>query len=105
MDPMPVQLTIVTMIFDATDEAGLAAALARYVVMARQHPGCRNIDLCTSLTRPGRFLVIEKWENPEAQQAHFSSADMVEFAHACEGRLARPPDIDLFEGISAHDLS
>jgi hypothetical protein len=29
---------------------------------------------------------------------------MVEMARACEGLLERRPEIDLFEGISAHDL-
>jgi quinol monooxygenase YgiN len=104
MDDGPVELTIVTLAFDAADPARLSGVLARYVVMSRQHPGCRNIDLCTSLTRPGRFVVIEKWENPEAQQQHFDSPAMVDFAQACDGLLLHAPDIDLLEGVSAHDL-
>jgi quinol monooxygenase YgiN len=104
-----VELTIVTMVFDArqADEAAadrLMAVLSKYVVVSRNHPGCRNIDLCGSVTTPGRYLVIEKWESPEAQQAHFNSDDMVEMARSCEGLLQHRPDIDLFEGISAHDL-
>jgi quinol monooxygenase YgiN len=78
--------------------------LSKYVVLSRGHPGCRNIELCASVTAPGRFVVIEKWESPEAQRAHFDSPDMVEMAEACRALLARPPDIDLLEGISAHDL-
>ncbi len=104
-----VELTIVTMVFDArqADEVAadrLMAVLSKYVVVSRNHPGCRNIDLCGSVTNPGRYLVIEKWESPDAQQAHFNSDDMVEMARSCEGLLQRRPDIDLFEGISAHDL-
>jgi len=30
---------------------------------------------------------------------------MMEMAAACNGLLARPPQIDLLEGISAHDLN
>jgi hypothetical protein len=30
---------------------------------------------------------------------------MVEMAKACVGLLAAPPDIDLLEGLSAHDLA
>jgi hypothetical protein len=30
---------------------------------------------------------------------------MVEMAQACSGLLSSPPDIDLLEGISAHDLN
>jgi quinol monooxygenase YgiN len=99
-----VELTMVTMVFDSSDADTLLSILAKYVVLSRGHPGCRNIDLCASATTPGRFVVVEKWESPEAQQAHFDSPDMVEMAAACTGLLARPPAIDLLETISAHDL-
>ena len=100
-----VDLVLVTLVFDATDADRLAAVLAKYVVLSRAHPGCRNIDLCTSLTRPGRFVIVEKWESPAAQRVHFDSADMVDMARACEGLLTHPPEIDLLQGLSAHDLA
>jgi quinol monooxygenase YgiN len=99
-----VELVIVTLTFDATDTARLAAVLSKYVVMSRGHPGCRNIDFCASTTTPGRFVLIEKWESGEAQRVHFDSPEMVEMAESCKGILASPPQIDLLEGISAHDL-
>jgi quinol monooxygenase YgiN len=99
-----VELTLVTMVFDSSDPDALQSILAKYVVLSRGHPGCRNIDLCASATTPGRFVIIQKWESPAAQQAHFDSADMVEMASACTGLLASPPVIDLLESISAHDL-
>jgi quinol monooxygenase YgiN len=100
-----VDLTLVTMAFDATDPAALQAVLARYVVLSRGHPGCRNIDLALSTTRPDRFVVLQKWESPEAQRAHFDSPEMVAMADACRGLLSGPPEIDLLEPISAHDLT
>ena len=99
-----VDLTMVTMTFDAADAGALQAILARYVVVSRGHPGCRNIDLAYSTTRPERFVIVQKWATPEDQQAHFDSADMVEMARACDGILTAPPQIDLLEPISAHDL-
>jgi quinol monooxygenase YgiN len=99
-----VELTMVTMVFDSSDPEALQSILAKYVVLSRGHPGCRNIDLCASATTEGRFVVVEKWESPSAQRAHFDSAEMVEMATACTGLLARPPTIDLLETISAHDL-
>jgi quinol monooxygenase YgiN len=104
--PDEVELTIVTMAFDAAEQAvdRLLGVLSKYVVLSRGQPGCRNIDLCQSATRPHRFVVIQKWESPEAQRAHFDSAEMVDMAQACEGLLAARPEIDLLEGISAHDL-
>ncbi|MDP1818809.1 MAG: antibiotic biosynthesis monooxygenase [Acidimicrobiales bacterium] len=99
-----VDLTMVTMAFDAVDPEALQAVLARYVVVSRGHPGCRNIDLALSTTRPNRFVILQKWEQPEDQQRHFDSADMVQMATGCEGLLAEPPQIDLLDPISAHDL-
>ena len=98
-------LTIVSLVFDASEPEALAAVLAKYVVVARGAPGCRNIDLCASVSRPGRFVVIEKWESPETQRTHFDSVEMIQMADACQGLLQRPPEIDLLDPISAHDLA
>ena len=100
-----VELAVVTMTFDASDPAQLVGILSKYVVVSRGHPGCRNIDLCGSLTTPNRFLVIQKWDSPDAQRTHFDSDEMVQMAQACNGLLTRPPTIDLYEGLSAHDLA
>ena len=99
-----VELAIVTMRFDAANVDGLMAVLSKYVVLARMQPGCRNIDLCASVTQPGRYLVIHKWDSVAAQRAHFDSDVMVEMATACNGLLTSAPDIDLWDGASAHDL-
>ena len=103
---MDVEIVVVTLAFDATpttDDA-LRRLLAKYVVLARDEPGCRNIDLVASATRPERYLVIEKWESADHQRAHFDSPVMVELAESCRGLLAQPPAIDLHDPISAHDL-
>lgn len=99
-----VDLAVVVMRFDAADPSRLQALLAKYVVMSRGHPGCRNIDLLVSITDPRRHTVVSKWDSMAAQRAHFDSPEMVEMAKGCEGLLTGPPDIDLYEGISAHDL-
>jgi quinol monooxygenase YgiN len=99
-----VELTIVTMRFDAADPGALLPVLAKYVVLTRMDPACRNVDLCASVTAPGRYLLIQKWDSPDAQRAHFDSATMIEMAEACRGVLSGPPDIDLWDGPSAHDL-
>ena len=99
------ELTIVTMRFDAADPASLAAVLAKYVVLTRMQDGCRNVDLCASVTHPGRYLVVQKWDSPDAQRAHFDHAVMIEMATACNGLLTVAPEIDLWDGASAHDLA
>ena len=99
-------LAIVAGVFDARPgaEAELAAVLAHYVVMSRTSPGCRNIDLVASLTTPGRFLVYEKWGSAEAQRDHLRSSVTEDLAAAALPLLAGPPDLGLFEAVSAHDL-
>jgi quinol monooxygenase YgiN len=103
-DGAEVELTVVTMAFHAADDDRLRPHLARYVVLTREEPGCRNVDLLASATTPSTYVVIQKWESPDAQQAHFDSPLMVDFAAACVPLLAAPPTIDLLEPISAHDL-
>ena len=100
-----VELAIVTLRFDAADPAALLAILSKYVVLTRMQPGCRNVDLCASVTHPGRYLVIQKWDSNEAQRVHFDSVEMVEMAQSCRGVLTGPPEIDLWDGPSAHDLA
>ncbi len=99
---------MVTLSLDAIDEAAsakLLSILAKYVVVSRGHAGCRNIDLVVSVVAPNRFLLVQKWDSPDRQQAHFDSPDMVEMAQACRGLLSRPPAVELWEGVSAHDLA
>jgi hypothetical protein len=50
-----VELTMVTMVFTASDADALLPVLAKYVVLSRGQDGCRNIDLCASATEPNRF--------------------------------------------------
>jgi quinol monooxygenase YgiN len=101
-----VELAVVAGVFDARPgrEAELGAVLARYVVVSRGHPGCRNIDLVTSLTTPGRFLVYEKWESPAHQRSHLGSQAMTELAGSATPLLSAPPELGLYEAVSAHDL-
>jgi quinol monooxygenase YgiN len=102
--PGDVELTIVTMTFESADDVALLAILSKYVVLTRMQDGCRNVDLCSSATRPGCHLVVQKWETPQHQRIHFDSEVMVDMAGACVGVLSRAPDIDLWDATSAHDL-
>ncbi len=102
--PGDIDLVIVTMRFDAADAGTLMGVLSKYVVLTRMQPGCRNVDLCASVTQPGRYLVIHKWDSAAAQRAHFDSDVMIEMARSCNGLLTAAPDVDLWDGPSAHDL-
>ena len=99
------ELTLVTMRFPVAHEERFLDAVSRYVVMSRSHAGCRNVDLCRSLSSPGAWTVLQKWADPDAQRAHFDHPDTVAFAEACAGLLTGPPTFELLQGVSAHDLA
>ena len=102
-----VEIAVLTASFDARPggEEALLGALARYVVLTRRAPACRNVDLVASVTHGGRFLIIEKWESAAAIQQHLDSPLMTEMARAATGAVAAKPTIDLYDSISAYDLS
>ena len=99
-----IELTVVTMQFQAGDAELLLAVLSKYVVLTRMEAGCRNVDLCASVTSPGTYLILQKWDSSVAQRAHFDSPGMIEMARSCNGLLTSPPRIDLWDSVSAHDL-
>ena len=100
-----VEPVMVIMTFRTEKVPALLEVLARYVVLARSHSGARNIDLVSSVTTAGRFTIIEKWDSDDAQKAHFDSDDMVTMAKEAGPLLTQPPDIDLLEGVTMHDLN
>lgn len=102
--PEEIEPVMVTMTFETQNPEQLLAVLSKYIVLSRMDSAARNIDLVASTTRPGRLTLIEKWDSKEAQQAHFDSSTMVEMATACTGLLTAPPEIDLHEAVSMHDL-
>ena len=100
-----IEPVMVILSFDTDQPDRLGAILAHYVVLSRTQSGCRNIDLVTSAVRPGRMVVVEKWDSHQAQLVHFDSPAMIDMAQSCDGVLNRPPDIDLLDSVSMHDLA
>ena len=96
---------MVTLGFRTEQPDALLGVLSKYVVLCRGDDGCRNVDLVASVTSPGRFLIVQKWESAQHQASHFDSPTMVEMATACTGLLSEPPSIDLHEAVTMHDLN
>ena len=100
------ELAVLTVRFEPKpgSEQPLMAILARYVVVSRQIPACRNIDLLASATQDGRLLLVEKWASLGDARTHLDSPEMAEMASAVVAHLAARPEVDLYDTISAHDL-
>ncbi|MEZ5340776.1 MAG: antibiotic biosynthesis monooxygenase [Acidimicrobiales bacterium] len=103
--PRALEPVLVTMSFLSHRPDELLGVLSQYTVTSRGAAGCRNIDLVASLTTPGRYLVVQKWDSTEAQLAHFNDPVTIAMAEACVDLLAEPPTIDLYDGVSMHDLA
>jgi len=103
--PTDVEPVMVIMSFRTQQPAELLDVLASYVVASRGQAGCRNMDLVASATNEDRIAIVQKWDSVEAQKAHFNSAEMVAMAGAGTPLLTEAPDIDLFDGVSMHDLA
>ncbi len=101
-----VEISVVAGLFQARSgkEAELAAVLARYVVLTRSVTGCRNVDLVISASTAGRFLIFEKWDDADAQRGHLNTDTMITMATQSAPLLNGPPDLELYDVISAHDL-
>jgi quinol monooxygenase YgiN len=101
-----IELAVVLGRFEARTgrETDLAAVLAAYVVLTRRQRGCRNVDLVSSAVQPGRLVVIEKWESAELARAHLDAPETVAMAEGAIDLLASPPDLDLYDAVSAYDL-
>jgi quinol monooxygenase YgiN len=102
--PQNTDPVLVTMRWERVNDA-LLAHIVRYVVMSRGEPGCRNIDLCASMTTEGRVVIVEKWATLAAQQAHLDGETMLALAASARDLDAARPELDLLAGISAHDLN
>ena len=100
-----IEPVMVILSFRSEHSERLMDVLSEYVVLSRGQPGCRNIDFVTSITDPERVVLVEKWQSLEAQRAHFDSEEMVTMARNSVPLLKAEPDIDLYEGISMHDLA
>ncbi len=96
---------MVIMRFETDHLAETTNRLSAYVVATRGHAGCRNVDFVGSAIVEGRLAIVQKWESVEDQQAHFDSEDMVSMARDISPLLRQTPDIDLYDGLSMHDLN
>ena len=101
-----IELAVVLGTFEARTgrEAEVAAVLAKYVVLTRHQDGCRNVDLVASALHRGRLVIVEKWLSPDAARGHLDADETVEMATTLKDLLAKAPEIDLLDAISAHDL-
>ncbi|WP_137127164.1 antibiotic biosynthesis monooxygenase [Roseomonas sp. HF4] len=56
--------------------AGLAEAIAAYVAATRQEAGCRGCDAYLAAADPAALLLMERWVDRVAAEAHLGGRDV-----------------------------
>jgi quinol monooxygenase YgiN len=78
---------------DAVREAILAA-----VPRVHAEPGC---ELYALHEGDGAFVMVERWESPEALKAHGRAEALTTLGGAIADKLAAPPDVRRFAPVPA----
>jgi quinol monooxygenase YgiN len=80
---------------DAVREAVLAA-----VPKVHSEPGC---ELYSANEADGVFVMVEKWESPEALATHGTADALRELGAALRGKVAGPPEVRRLAPLPAGD--
>jgi quinol monooxygenase YgiN len=79
-------LTVIASIEAKPDcEAGVEMALRAMLTPTRAEPGCGQYVLHQELETPSRFVMLERWRDAQALDAHLASAHMTQLRRALDG--------------------
>ncbi len=87
----------------ANSEAAVAAA-KQMMAESRKEPGCHAYTFARDLSEPGRFWILEEWENDAALAIHFKAPHMAMFQQAVGGLGVKEMKAERFEVSSKGPL-
>lgn len=64
---------IATITIDPNKREETLAAARVAIAATQQEKGCIGYDLNESVTQPGKFVFVERWENRDALTAHMNA--------------------------------
>ena len=60
-------------------------------------PGCVRYDFAESLAEPGRFVLVQQWEDRAALERHYGSPAFADYQAAVGPYLVRSSDLRVYE--------
>jgi len=84
-------------------EDAARAILTETLEATHEESGCRTYALHVSKQDAAQFVLVERWDDQEALDAHFTTPHMAKLAGAAGDLLAVPPTIVFCDAIPAGD--
>lgn len=67
---MTVKFIVAVITTESAHADKVSEALQAAVLAVRKEPGCIQYDLHQDLAKPGRFVMIEQWQDAQALKTH-----------------------------------
>ena len=100
---MPNVIVVAVLQAKPGSEETALAVLTETLEATHQEAGCRTYALHVSKQDPAQFVLVERWDDQEALDAHFGQPHMAKLAGAAGDLLAAPPTIVFTEPIAIGD--
>jgi quinol monooxygenase YgiN len=85
------------------NEERVEQALRMAVRAVHTEPGCLKYALHRDPRKPGKFVMIEKWESADALRTHGKAAPLAELGAALDGLLTGALDVQTFTALPEGD--
>ena len=93
-----------SVLIDPANSDAAVAAAKQMMAESRKEPGCHAYTFARDLSEPGRFWILEEWENDAALAIHFKAPHMAKFQQAVGGLGVKEMKAERFEVSSKGPL-
>ena len=100
---MPNVIVVAVLQAKPGSEETALALLTETVDATHLEAGCRTYALHVSKQDPAQFVIIERWDDQDALNAHFGQPHMAKLTGAAGDLLAAPPTIVFTDAIALGD--
>ncbi|AQW56173.1 putative quinol monooxygenase [Stenotrophomonas sp. NPDC087984] len=94
-------VTVIARFTPASDRAPqLQALLEGMIAPTRSEPGCRSYDLYTTETEASDFVLLERYQDSAALEAHRTTAHYKAYRAQLSDLLAKPVEVSVLRPVN-----
>jgi quinol monooxygenase YgiN len=82
--------------------------MRRTQAATRSQPGCRRYEFAEAVDEPGRFAIVQVWEDSAALERHYRSQAFADYQAAIGAYLVRTTELRVYQadaGVTPFDPS